>query len=430
MKRHLILFVFLTTYYTAFAHREHTLCLNSQQIETLFLENNLDLLAERMNIDLAEAEIIQARLWDNPELSINDLNLWSSRSQREGESEVIPPLFGKYLKNTQFSIELSQLIQTANKRGKLIRREKVGKEIAIKEFEELLRALRLELRQLVEETLYMQYYVNILSKQQNSLQKLVQSYQKQVHHGNIPQGELIRLQSALLEIDNELFQSISELNKQLSSLKVLLTLPPTQELQISDQEILLTNPNDLLIEELLQQALEVRPDIQVGKLQTEYYTKSLAYEKSLRIPDITLSATYDRRGGVWRDFIGFGVSIDLPFLNRNQGGVKTAQITLQQSIHKKEMAINKLQHEVVNAFKEYQLAYELYAKTNQSNLLSEIERMQELYAKYLLKRDISMLEYIDFIESYKANAQTILTAKKQVKNQYQELQYILGTDIK
>ena len=430
MKRHLILFVFLTTYYTAFAHREHTLCLNLQQIETLFLENNLDLLAERMNIDLAEAEIIQARLWDNPELSINDLNLWSSRSQREGESEVIPPLFGKYLKNTQFSIELSQLIQTANKRGKLIRREKVGKEIAIKEFEELLRALRLELRQLVEETLYMQYYVNILSKQQNSLQKLVQSYQKQVHHGNIPQGELIRLQSALLEIDNELFQSISELNKQLSSLKVLLTLPPTQELQISDQEILLTNPNDLLIEELLQQALEVRPDIQVGKLQTEYYTKSLAYEKSLRIPDITLSATYDRRGGVWRDFIGFGVSIDLPFLNRNQGGVKTAQITLQQSIHKKEMAINKLQHEVVNAFKEYQLAYELYAKTNQSNLLSEIERMQELYAKYLLKRDISMLEYIDFIESYKANAQTILTAKKQVKNQYQELQYILGTDIK
>lgn len=430
MKRHLILFVFLTTYYTAFAHREHTLCLNSQQIETLFLENNLDLLAERMNIDLAEAEIIQARLWDNPELSINDLNLWSSRSQREGESEVIPPLFGKYLKNTQFSIELSQLIQTANKRGKLIRREKVGKEIAIKEFEELLRALRLELRQLVEETLYMQYYVNILSKQQNSLQKLVQSYQKQVHHGNIPQGELIRLQSALLEIDNELFQSISELNKQLSSLKVLLTLPPTQELQISDQEILLTNPNDLLIEELLQQALEVRPDIQVGKLQTEYYTKSLAYEKSLRIPDITLSATYDRRGGVWRDFIGFGVSIDLPFLNRNQGGVKTAQITLQQSIHKKEMAINKLQHEVVNAFKEYQLAYELYAKTNQSNLLSEIERMQELYAKYLLKRDISMLEYIDFIESYKANAQTILTAKKQVNNQYQELQYILGTDIK
>ena len=430
MKRYLILFVFLTTYFVAFANSEHTLCLNSQQIETLFLKNNLDLLAERMHIDLAEAEVIQARLWDNPALSINDLNLWSSRSQREGESEVIPPLFGKYLKNTQFSIELSQLIQTANKRGKLIRREKVGKEIAVKEFEELLRALRLELRQLIEETLYEQYYVDILFNQQNSLQKLVQSYEKQVNHGNIAKAELIRLQSALLEIDNELFQSVSNLNKQLSSLKVLLTLPPTLELQISNEEGALKNPNELLVEELVQEALEIRPDIQVSKLQREYATKSLAYEKSLRIPDITLSAAYDRRGGVWRDFIGFGISMDLPFFNRNQGGVKAAQITLQQSKHKKEIAINKLQHEVVNAFKEYQLAYDLYEKTSQSNLLLEIEHMQEVYATYLLKKEISMLEYLDFIESYKANAQTILTAKKQVNNQYQELQYIIGTDIK
>lgn len=83
------------------------------QIEALFLEQNLQLVAEKMNISLADAEMVQAKLWDNPELSVSSVNLWSSREQRNQlETSAFP-------KNTQFSIELSQLIRTANKRGKL-----------------------------------------------------------------------------------------------------------------------------------------------------------------------------------------------------------------------------------------------------------------------------------------------------------------------
>lgn len=36
------------------------LTLTLQQAETLFINNNLELIAERLNIDLAEAAIIQA----------------------------------------------------------------------------------------------------------------------------------------------------------------------------------------------------------------------------------------------------------------------------------------------------------------------------------------------------------------------------------
>ena len=129
MKRLLLLLIPTLFFLTVSGQNREILRLTPVQIEALFLEQNLQLVAEKMNIDIVDAEIVQAKLWDNPNLSVSGVNLWSTTKQREGESEVIPPLFGSFAKNTQFSIELSQLIQTANKKGKLVAREKISKDI-------------------------------------------------------------------------------------------------------------------------------------------------------------------------------------------------------------------------------------------------------------------------------------------------------------
>ncbi len=46
-----------------------------------------------------------------------------------------------------------------------------------------------------------------------------------------------------------------------------------------------------------------------------------------------------------------------------------------------------------------------------------------------MNRNISMLEYIDFMDAYKTNKQTMLNAGKKVNMQFEELQYTVGTDI-
>ena len=82
-----------------FAQEFQVLKYTPVEIETLFLKQNLQLLAEKMNITLAEAEITQSKLWDNPQLSIGSMNLWSTAKQREElGAETFP-------RNTQFSIE-------------------------------------------------------------------------------------------------------------------------------------------------------------------------------------------------------------------------------------------------------------------------------------------------------------------------------------
>lgn len=432
MKKILFLYLFLFSSYAILKAQDNSqnkLSLSPQQIEAIFLENNLELIAEKMNIDLADAEIIQAKLWDNPEISIGDINLWTTKEQRE--EEPIPALIGnKFLKNTQFSIELSQLIQTANKRGRLVKREKVSKQIAEKEFEELLRGLKLELRNSINEVSYLQHYLKVIEEQQKSLQGLINAYAKQVSYGNIAKVELVRLKSALLEIDNEFFETKSEYNNEITALKVLLSVEPQVELEIiNNTPTQLINPMEIALDNLLFDAELNRPDINAAKLQTEYQEKNLAYEKALRVPDITLQANYDRRGGIWKDYVGFGFSMDLPFFDRNQGGIKAAKISKEQSIYQSKFELNKMKNEVTNAYNNYAVAYELYKRSQVDNLQSELTSMQQVYAKYLLNKTISMVEYLDFIEAYKDNMNTILTAEKQVKNQFEELQFTIATDL-
>lgn len=429
MKKYLFLFACVFPCFHLFAQSEATIKLTPSEIEATFLEQNLQLIAEQMNISIAEAEVAQAKLWDNPTLSISDINLWSTNSQREGESEVIPSLFGSFARNTQFSIELSQLIQTANKRGKLVAREKVSKEIAIQQFEVVLRGLKIELRKSINEIIYFQNYLKILSSQQESLEQLVEAYRKQVLQGNIAKSELLRLQSSLLEIENEHNEAVSGFNEQLKTLKVLLSIDPMINIQIVDTEIDIVSPKSVTLPHLLEQTSENSADIKLSKLQTQYFEKSLAYEKSQRIPDLTISANYDRRGGVWRDFIGFGISIDLPFFNRNQGGIKAAKLNREQSLYQEKQQINEIQHELVEAYNNYTQAYNFYQKIAENDLYAELDNMLSIYSKNLLNRNISMLEYIDFMEAYKNNKQTILMAHKKMQLQFEELQYIVGTEI-
>ncbi len=120
-----------------------TLLLSRVQAESLFLENNVDLLINQLNIDHADAEILQAKLWPNPTLSIAEINLWNTGKEH---SEDLPPLFGNWGKTTQVSAQFEQLIYTASKKSKLVSIKKVDREIASTYFEELLRNLKYEFR--------------------------------------------------------------------------------------------------------------------------------------------------------------------------------------------------------------------------------------------------------------------------------------------
>jgi cobalt-zinc-cadmium efflux system outer membrane protein len=403
-----------------------TLKLNREQIETIFLKQNLALIAERMNISIADAEIMQAKLWENPELSVGDVNLWATEAQREALYEDIPDAPNA----RQFSIELSQMITTAGKRRKEVAVQRVSKEIAIQEFGEMLRELKTELRQSINEILYFQAYEAVLSEQVSMLERVIIAHERQVRSGNFSRAELLRLKSSSLEIENELFQLKVELNSQLKTLKSLLHLPPATNIIIVSSD---ADNRDVILpalQDLYLLATENRPDLKHQKLQTDLFAKTLRLEKAQRVPDITLSASYDRYAGLWRDYVGFGVSFDLPVFNRNQGNIKVAKLSMERSRYLEQQIQNEVFNEIFEAHSNYEQSLKFYRRISDNDLLSELENMHDVYARNLLNRNISMLEFIDFIESYRTSKQIFLETQKSVRNSFEELQYTVGTDIK
>ena len=403
---------------------QDTLKITIEQAEKQFLEKNLQLLAERCHIDIADAAIVQAKLLNNPAIGVGEVNFW--RSNAADELDVSPTPFGN---RTVFSAELEQIVRTAGKRRKLVNLEKVSKEIAIQEFEALLLGLKTELRSILYETSYLQSYLKIIQVQQESVTNLVEIYKNQTTAGNIAKSELIRLQSSLIELETEANEIRTELNRQYKELKILLNVAPQTAISILPAVISAKNPDEILLVDLLETAKNSRPEFLLSDLNTQYNEKLLVYEKSLRSPDVGLSLNYDRYGGVWKNFVGIGVSVDIPAFNRNQGNIKMAKTSIEQANYNAEYQKSTILQEITEIYYNYEMNYRFYQKITDNDFSEDLESMLKVYSQNLLNRNINMLEYIDFMDAYRATKQAILTAKKNLDTSFAELQCSINNKI-
>jgi len=400
-------------------YAQDTLKITVEQAEKQFLEKNLQLLAERCNIDIADAAIVQAKLLNNPTIGIGDVNFWNPNTAIETG----------YTQSLQFSVELEQIIRTAGKRRKLVNLEKVSKDIAIQEFEAFLLCLRTELRIILNEIIYMQSYMEVIKIQETSINHLVEIYKKNLISRNIAKSELIRLQSSLIELQTEANEIRTLLNKQYKGLKILLNIEPQTAISILQSNIAIKDPDDILLTDLWEIAKNSRPEFLLSDLNVQYNEKLLVYEKSLRAPDVGLSVNYDRYGGVWKNFVGVGVSVDIPVFSRNQGSIKMAKHKIEQSNYNAEYQKNAILQEITDLYYNYMIIYQFYQKITDNDFSEDLDNMLEIYSRNLLNRNISMLEYIDFMDAYKTTKQAILTAKKNLYTSFAELQFSINNEI-
>ncbi len=422
---------FISLIVTVAAKAQDTLSLSRAQAEGLFLQNNLELLAEKMNIDLQEAEVMQAKLWPNPEFTFNDVNFWATKRQTGGQ-EVSPPLWGNrnFGRNQQFAAELNQLIQTAGKRRKLIALEKTDVSRAEQEFEEVLRDLKFEFRQQLTGMQYLQLRLESLAQQQKAVGKLVSAYQNQFEKGHIAKAEYLRLKALSLSISKEQYETSSELNEASSTLKSLMHLPAEQEFRLEkDGYYLQIGPGfQPDFQQLLLTAKENRPDIKLAALDINYAEQKVKYEKSLAVPDLKLQMNYDRNGNTMLDVVGFGLKVDVPVFNRNHGNIKKAKMELEQAKVKSNLKSRTAETELNQTLKDLKNAAG-FIHSIDSDYESSLDELLSSYNKNFSTRTISMLEYLDFLDTYLNNKDFILKANKDLNNNVQKLNYIVGTEV-
>ena len=402
-----------------------TVSVSRAEAETIFLKNNLRLLSEKLNIDQAEAQVIQAKLWPNPRLEVGEINLWSN-----AKSEQLPPISGNWGKTSEVTVGLEQLIYTARKRKKQIEMEKVGVEIAQEYFQDFLRILKVEFRNNLTQLQYTQEKQNLYKKQLASIQKLLTAYSNQAKQGNISKSEFIRLKASELEFVKQLSDLQKENNQLQKELKTLMNLAPQSYLKISIDKFVpdLDKVASINLAELASSALENRPDVKASVLEEKYNNRKYKYELAQRTPDVTLLASYDRGGNIMNDFVGVGFALDLPFFSRNQGNIKSAKIEIQKSQYMKEEKNNQAQNEVIQAYEDLVVSKRLYENI-EASYEKDLDLLLESHQKNFTLRNTSMLEYLDFVNAYLENKTIILDSKKELNEHFEELQFVIGKEL-
>lgn len=409
---------------------QEKITLDRKDAEGIFLDRNLDLLAQRLEIPKARAAVLQAKLWPNPTFSVDEMNLWALPGQIEPLGEELPPLFGSFGKHFQISFGIEQLIQTAGKRKKLMAVEQVSADKAYGYLEDLLRNLKIEFRNLLTELQFLQFRDRIYQHQSEMIRRLTDSYSRQVDLGHISRSEWVRLRALELQYAKYGQEIRKEIHETQKELKVLMRLPSESQLEVTDEDFLVDTDQirELQLSSLLEMARSSRPDLKLALLEEKYHENLLTYEKAQRIPDLNLKAGYDRGGNILYNFIGFGVDIELPVFNKNQGNIEAARIGVVQSQYQYDQNMQSMENELVLAYRNLLEVLEFYESID-ADFESELDHILEGYIRNFEARNISLLELIDYLEAYIENKEIILEAGRDLHFRAEELNYSIGTDV-
>jgi cobalt-zinc-cadmium efflux system outer membrane protein len=151
--------------------------------------------------------------------------------------------------------------------------------------------------------------------------------------------------------------------------------------------------------ELVEIALQNRSDLKLLELESELASMRLRLQKQLVTPDMALNLAYDQRGGAFVNQINVGVALPLPLWNRNKGNIKLAEISHKTSRTLKEQKKKEIETEVLAAWQNMQKNIFMYEKGEQI-YSKDFEQVFEGVKANFRKRNISLLEFVDFFESY------------------------------
>ena len=390
-----------------------TLTISIEQAEEIFLKNNLELIAERYSINMAEANVIQARLFENPELHF--------------EQFVYDRANGNFDLGNPNLIQFEQLFFLAGKRKKLVAFEKLNVEIAQLEFQELLRTLRSALRENFIEIYYMRKSLAVYDKGINGLERLIAVYDDQFAKGNVSRIENARLKALLLmlqaekfEIEKEIIDAHMELNLLLNQQEQTIIIPQLRT------DAIRTFTFDENTYSLLARELANTPLIQMAQKEIEAEEANLRYQKSLRIPDLTVGLLYEREGELRPEQVGISFSIPIPIFNRNQGEIKVAEAQLSQNRILYQQQERESFNELHAAYSKAKEALRFYQQSVATGLENDFEQLIDGIISSFERRTISMLEFIDYYETYQETMLQLQEIEKETILSIEAINFILG----
>jgi len=348
----------------------------------IFLRQNLQLVAARYDIDIADADKLTARLRPNPAISV-------------GFSDI--PLSRLSFVNPQtYSYGVSQTFELGGKRNKRIETANANSEVTRAEFEMVVWQATNDLKKKFYAVVLAQSLLNLAKENQKTFAEVIKDTAELVQAGEIAGLDLTRLEVEQLKFDTDVANSERDYEVALRDLRVALG-GDYRAMEIDVSGSLDPEPYNFSLKELVDEAMAARSDLRAAQLSERAADAAIRLQNAQRIPDLTLGGGIDQipSGG---STYNFGVGIPLPIHDRNQGERAKALIEKSKAQNQQHVVTNQILGDVDKALVAFQIQkrrVELY----RNGVLTKVDNIQKLTEFSLKAGESSTLELLDAIRT-------------------------------
>jgi len=398
------------------------LAITEQQAVALFYQRNLGLIAANFNIEDAQAQEVIAAAIPNPVFSFTISSLNPNMFRQQYSNTPLPAI----------SPQIQQLIETAGKRRLRIESSGLATEAVNFDLKDTVRVLTNAVRRSYYSLLLAQKMAKVAADNFERYREILRVNNIRLKVGDISATDFTRIEVESLKAQGDQDQAKTALNQARADLLLLLGWPENS-LEISAVEAWPeANPGIAKAgqDQLAEQALERRPDLQAARVRIEQAGKMLTLANRLAIPDVTVSAFYQRDpGNFFTDSGGVGVSVPLPLFYRQEGEISRARVGLSSAELVLKQTEQGVRAEVMKALSAWQSA-DAIAQRFETAVVKRIEMLRKAQEIAYQKGAVGLLDLIDAERNYKAMMLDYYTALANRSNAWADLLMAYGEEVK
>ena len=395
------------------------------QLEQQFLDRNFQLLAQRYQINIADAAITQAGLRPNPNLWFQG-NLYNPQTHkflqygRPSQADLDAGIYN----SGYYAVQLQQVILLAGKRSKLVALAESNRALTQLAFRDIMRTLHYQLYTTYANLYYDLQVLRLFTDELGRQRQLLESYRVALRAGGVAPYEVTRLEVALRDLQSNIANYRTQIADEQATLRVLLRQPANQFILPTELPAQANKTPQLAT--ALDSALTNRPDISLSQEQINNAQRSLALEQARATPDLTTGILFEKYGNAYNNFTGLQLSMDLPVRNRNQGAIRSAETTLKSVTGGLENQQTVVQSEVLNTYDKLNAYYE-QLNGRPDGYLDRIQSISIEATKAYNARTIGLLDYLDKIRTYQQAQLNHVNLLNNLFNTQQLLNYTTNT---
>jgi cobalt-zinc-cadmium efflux system outer membrane protein len=195
---------------------------------------------------------------------------------------------------------------------------------------------------------------------------------------------------------------------------------------VDTQKVQAINPLSVSLQLLIDSANINKGDMRIAKDNLELSQANYSLQKAIAVPDINAALGYDRQGSYIPNFNSIGIAIDIPIFNRNQGNIRYSRIMVDYNKTQLDLTHKTLEEQVTRGFQKAIDADKLYKEIDPS-FAGRFNDLAKSMAENYMKRNVNLLNFLNFYDSYKQNIVQLNTILFNRVNALENLNYLTGT---